>query len=140
MPPRPVRTFLPPRPRVPRRGPDDRSAVLAAWRGVDLEPLERELKAAARPVGEVLTAALKRVQFEKKKIHAEVARIWPRLLDPNITAHAQPAGLHKGTLFVNVDSSVWLSEIVRYHRREILNRLQRTFGASTIARISFRQG
>ena len=40
-----------------------------------------------------------------------------------MTAHAQPHNLHKGTLFVNVDSSVWLSEIVRYRRKEILDRL-----------------
>jgi len=73
-------------------------------------------------------------------VHAEIVRVWSRLLDPNLVAHAQPAGLRHGTLFVNVDSSVWLSEIVRYHRREILTRLQQAFGASTIARISFRLG
>jgi len=43
-------------------------------------------------------------------------------------AHAQPTGLCKGTLFVAVDSSVWLSEIVRYRRKEILARLQHSFG------------
>ena len=55
-------------------------------------------------------------------------------------AHAQPTGLNKGTLFVTVDSSVWLSEIVRYRRKEILNRLQHGFGKEMIARISFRVG
>ena len=64
----------------------------------------------------------------------------PRRSDPNIVAHAQPAGLCKGTLFVNVDSSVWLSEIVRYRRKEILDRLQHSFGREVIARISFRVG
>jgi hypothetical protein len=49
-------------------------------------------------------------------------------------------GLHKGTLFVNVDSSAWLDEIVRYRRKEILTRLQSAFGADRIARISFRTG
>jgi len=48
--------------------------------------------------------------------------------------------LRKGTLFVNVDSSVWLSEIVRYRRREILDRLQHSFGKNVIQRISFRVG
>ena len=59
---------------------------------------------------------------------------------PNLVAHAQPAGLRKGTLFVNVDSSVWLSEIVRYRRKGILDRLQHSFGREIIARISFRVG
>jgi hypothetical protein len=48
--------------------------------------------------------------------------------------------VRKGTLFVNVDSSVWLSEIVRYRRKEILDRLQHSFGRDLIQRISFRVG
>jgi hypothetical protein len=41
---------------------------------------------------------------------------------------------------VNVDSSPWLSEIVRYRRKEILDRLQHSFGREMITRISFRVG
>jgi predicted nucleic acid-binding Zn ribbon protein len=62
------------------------------------------------------------------------------LIDPNIVAHAQPTGVRKGTLFVTVDNSVWLSEIVRYRRKEILDRLQHSFGRELIQRISFRVG
>ncbi len=40
----------------------------------------------------------------------------------------------------NVDNSVWLDEIVRYRRKEILDRLQHSFGREMIARISFRVG
>jgi len=39
-----------------------------------------------------------------------------------------------------VDSNVWLAEIVRYRRKEILNRLQHSFGKNLIQRISFRVG
>jgi len=39
-----------------------------------------------------------------------------------------------------VDSNVWLSEIVRYRRQEILQRLQHAFGKELVARISFRVG
>jgi predicted nucleic acid-binding Zn ribbon protein len=66
--------------------------------------------------------------------------VWNNLIDPTIAAHAQPTGLNKGTLFVTVDSSVWLDEIVRYRRKEILSRLQHSFGHELIARISFRVG
>jgi hypothetical protein len=41
---------------------------------------------------------------------------------------------------VNVDSSAWLSEIVRYRRKEILDRLQYSFGKNLIQKISFRVG
>jgi hypothetical protein len=61
-------------------------------------------------------------------------------IESDIVKHAQPTGLRKGTLFVAVDSSVWLSEIVRYRRKEILERLQHSFGKEFIGRISFRIG
>ena len=80
------------------------------------------------------------LRIERRQAEAEIVRVWNDLLDPNITTHAQPTGLAKGTLFVTVDSSTWLSEIVRYRRKEILGRLQTSFGLELIQRISFRVG
>jgi len=41
---------------------------------------------------------------------------------------------------VTVDNSVYHYEIIRYHRKEILKRLQYSFGHDLIARISFTVG
>jgi predicted nucleic acid-binding Zn ribbon protein len=117
-----------------------RQKVLAQWRGVDLAPLEAARAVRARRAGDVLPELMKDLRMDARQGEAEVVKVWNSLLDPNITAHAQPANLHKGTLFVNVDSSVWLSEIVRYRRKEILDRLQHSFGKNLIQRISFRVG
>lgn len=87
-----------------------------------------------------MPALLKRLGLDQRRREAEVAKVWKNLIDPSVTAHAQPAGIRKGTLFVDVDSNVWLSEIVRYRRQEILQRLQHAFGKEFIARISFRVG
>ena len=78
--------------------------------------------------------------MDRRLSEAEIMKVWNNLLDPNLAAHAQPTGLRKGTLFVTVDSSVWLSEIVRYRRKDILERLQHSFGPEFIKRISFRVG
>jgi hypothetical protein len=117
-----------------------RRRVLAQWRGVDLAPLEIAQAANARRVGDVLPRVTKDLRIDDRRAEVEVVKVWNSLLDPNIVAHAQPVGLRKGTLFVNVDSSVWLSEIVRYRRKEILDRLQHGFGRNLIQRISFRIG
>ena len=133
---------LPPRRRIPPLGPPRLSArerTLAAWRGVEVV---RGEKTGARPkaADQLVATVCKGLRMERRQAEAEIARTWNSLIDPNIAAHAQPVGLHKGTLFVNVDNSVWLSEIVRYRRREILERLQHAFGKEMIARISFRIG
>jgi predicted nucleic acid-binding Zn ribbon protein len=117
-----------------------RAKILAQWRGVDYAPLEIARTAPAKRPQEVLPQLLKDLRLEARQGEAEIVKVWNDLLDPNLTAHAQPAGLRKGTLFVTVDSSVWLSEIVRYRRKEILDRLQHSFGKNLIQKISFRIG
>jgi predicted nucleic acid-binding Zn ribbon protein len=126
-----------------RLGPprvDGRQRVLAQWRGVDLAPLETARSVRSRKAGDLLPQVLKGMGLDRRRAEAEVVKVWNNLIDPTIVAHARPTGLHKGTLFVEVDSSPWLDEIVRYRRKEILDRLQHGFGRDLIARISFRVG
>jgi hypothetical protein len=133
---------LPPR-HIPPLGPPKQSArqrVLAQWRRFDLAPLEKASTVRARPVGALLPGVLSDLRIDRRQSEAEIIKVWNSVLDPNIVAHAQPTGLHKGTLFVSVDSSPWLSEIVRYRRKEILARLQHSFGRALVSRISFRIG
>jgi predicted nucleic acid-binding Zn ribbon protein len=117
-----------------------RARVLAQWRGVDLEPMEKARAVRARGADQVVSRVLGDLKMDSRRAEIEIVKVWNSLLDPNIVAHAQPANLHKGTLFVNVDSNVWLSEIVRYRRKEILDRLQHSFGKNYIQKISFRIG
>jgi predicted nucleic acid-binding Zn ribbon protein len=128
---------------IPPRGPGkktSRQRVFAQWRGLDLAPLEKAQCSRALPVSALLPQVLSEMRIDRRQSEAEILKVWNQLLDPIITAHAQPTGLRKGTLFVTVDSSVWLSEIVRYQRKEILARLQHSFGRDLVARISFRVG
>jgi hypothetical protein len=117
-----------------------RESILAQWRGVDMEALEKTRILRTRKIGDVMPKVLTDLRMERRHAEAEIMKVWNSLIDPDTVAHAQPTGLNKGTLFVSVDSSPWLDEIVRYRRKEILTRLQTSFGRELIARISFRVG
>ena len=117
-----------------------RDKILAEWRGVDVNPAEKAMRSTAKSVGDIMPRITKDLRLEVRQGETEIIKVWNHLIDPTLTAHAQPTGIHKGTLFVNVDSSVWLDEIVRYRRKEILQRLQHSFGSDMIKRISFRVG
>ena len=136
--------MTPPFPKhIPPLGPlksSPRQRVLAQWRGMDLAPLESAQAIRARRVSDVLPRVEVNLRMDSRRAEIAMVKVWNRLIDPDPVAHAQPAGLRKGTLFVNVDSSVWLSEIVRYRRKEILDRLQHSFGREVIKKISFRVG
>jgi hypothetical protein len=135
--------MLPPPRHIPPLGPPKRSRrqrVLAAWRGADISAEETARANRVKSAGSVMPGVLKDLRIDSRRAEVEIVKVWNSLIDPNIVAHAQPIGIRKGTLFVVVDSSVWLSEIVRYHRKEILDRLQHSFGRDLIAKISYRIG
>ena len=133
----------PPPRRIPPLGPPKRSArqrVLAAWRGTDLAPEEIARANRTKSAASLVPHLLKDLRIDTRQAEVEIVKVWNNLIDPTIVAHAQPVGLRKGTLFVTVDSSVWLAEIVRYRRKEILDRLQHSFGRDVIQKISYRIG
>lgn len=117
-----------------------RRQALTDWRHIDLVPLETARADNAKPASTIVSKVLTGLRLEKRQAEAEIVRVWNNLLDSNVTAHAQPTGLRAGTLFVTVDHSVWLDEIVRYRYRPILTQLQTAFGKTTVAKISFRLG
>jgi predicted nucleic acid-binding Zn ribbon protein len=117
-----------------------RDRALAALRGWSWKIAEDNRKPNSKSAGEALKGVLKSLKIDQRLAETEVLKVWNSQMDPNIVAHAHPVGLRNGTLMVTVDSPVWHAEIVRYRRREILERLQNSFGRDVIARISFRIG
>jgi hypothetical protein len=133
--PFPFRQFRPSQ--SPRTG---RQIAISQWRGWDWSTEEKTRRPSAKSSGELVPQVLLELRIDRRQSETEILRVWNNQLDPSITAHAQPTGIRNGTLFVTVDSSAWLDEIVRYRRREILERLQNSFGRDLITRISFRTG
>jgi len=143
-------TFHPPMRNIRRSGAKQKSSgnvpafarrrVIAQWRGVDLTEQEAARTDRTKAAANVLPKILESMGLDRKRSEAEIVKVWKHLIDPVITAHAQPTGINKGTLFVTVDSNVWLSEIVRYRRKEILQSLQTAFSREMIVRISYRVG
>ena len=131
----PFRSFRPPPPVLSAR-----QKVLAQWRRWDWSAEENSRRPCGKSSGEIMPKVLAGLGLDRRQAETEILKVWSHQLDPNIAAHARPTGLRKGTLFVCVDSNVWLDEIVRYRRREILERLQNSFGRDLVARISFRCG
>jgi predicted nucleic acid-binding Zn ribbon protein len=117
-----------------------RSRTIDQWRGRGFTSAETAWISPAKSIETILPGVLGHLRLEQRLDESKIQTIWSQILDPTLVAHAQPAGFAKGTLFVNVDSSVWLNEIVRYRRQEILERLQTALGKTVVQKISFRVG
>ncbi len=119
---------------------NSRSKILAAWRGIDLSAAEALRHYRPKSIADLTRDLVKKLKLEQRQSETEILRVWAESIDPNITAHAQPTNLYNGTLFVKVDSNTWLHEIIRYRRKEILDRMQHSFSSKKIQRISFKIG
>ena len=128
---------------MPAKGaprPKAKERVLAQWRRVNVSREEIARTNNAQSAQTLVPKILGTLRMDRRRSEAEIVRVWNNSIDPSITAHAQPTGINKETLFVTVDNSVWLEEIVRYRRKEILIRLQHSFGTDLVARLCFRVG
>ena len=110
------------------------------WRGINVKELEKTHGDKSFSAGAVVKNLLGKLQLDRRRAETEVVKVWNQAIDPTVTGHAQPVNIHHGTLFVSVDSSVWLDEIVRYRRHEILQRMQHAMGREMVKKISFRIG
>lgn len=117
-----------------------RATALTEWRRMDLRPMEGARRRAERPVSDILSGVLRHIRLDQRQAESQVVAVWKQVIDPSVVAHARPVNLAKGTLFVAVDSSPWLAEIVRYRSKEILERLQLAVGRDVVQRISYRVG
>jgi hypothetical protein len=62
---------------------------------------------------------------------------WPSLVGSAAAVHTRPGRFVKGELVVFVDNSVWLSELQRYSKTDILERIQQRFGKERVQGLRF---
>ncbi len=94
----------------------------------------------AVPIGDVLRAVVKRLGLERRLKEARIAEDWGRIVGEKIAVHSRPVAVKGRTLIVNVDSSVWLSEMNNFFKDKILDRLRSEFRERRIEDIRFRIG
>lgn len=89
------------------------------------------------PLGELLPGFLRKHGLEGEVEAQEALARWDEVVGPAIARVAHPTGVSRGVLFVEVRSSVWMSEL-NLMRRDILARLNAGEGGGRIRRIVFR--
>ena len=76
-----------------KRGPRKSTArenVLAAWRGIDLAPVELVRSKTAKHAGAVMPRILSELRIDRRQSESEILKVWNHLIDPNIVAPSSP--------------------------------------------------
>ncbi len=86
----------------------------------------------AVPLGDILARTVHKLGLESPVWIRRLEEEWVALAGGNVAKHARPGRYKTGRLVVFVDSSVWLNELKRYGRAELLTKLQKRFGENRI--------
>jgi hypothetical protein len=65
--------------------------------------------------------------------------VWEEAVGAAIAAHARPAAFQGRLLVVHVSGPAWIQEL-RYHKADIIERLNRCLGSAVVGDIRFRTG
>lgn len=63
---------------------------------------------------------------------------WRETMGEFVAAHTRPAGLQRNVLTVEVDHSAWLHEMTLFHKKAMLQNLQKRFADLGIKDLKFR--
>lgn len=97
-------------------------------------PRERQTAepAPSTPIGEVIPGLLKQVGLADRLWEQTLLAEWSSLVGDQVARRARPGRMHRGTLVIFVSNSAWLSELSRYGQQQILENIQKRFGAGRI--------
>ncbi len=90
-------------------------------------------------VGEVLERLFNKLSIDKKLKEVNALKLWEEVTGEKISRHSLPLFVRKGNLFVRVDNSGWLTQLI-YLKREIISELNKRLGGESIKNIYFRLG
>lgn len=91
----------------------------------------------AEPLGAVLPDIMKKLGLEERHWASILADEWTDCVGAEVARHTRPGRLAGKALVVYVDSSVWLSELVRYSRHKMLERVRERVGGGKVDVLRF---
>jgi len=94
----------------------------------------------AVPVGDIIAGVLSRNGLSGLVEAGRVLAAWDGVVGAALTGHTKPVSFRDGVLTVFVDSAAWLFQVERFHKKLIMDKLNRTLGKPLVKRIVFRAG
>ncbi len=103
-------------------------------------PRRKKAKGQPERINKTIDSIIKDLRSVKKTTEMRILELWPKISGKRISRHTKPTVLKRGCLFVNVDRSAWLYELVQKHTERLLKKIQAKVGEKELIKIRFRIG
>lgn len=88
-------------------------------------------------IGPILNKVIKKIGLKQRIKEETVLLIWKDVVDKTLSRHTKPSYIHRGILFVEIDSPIWSNE-VSLLKEEIIKGLNKRVGEDIVKKICFR--
>jgi len=88
-------------------------------------------------IADIIPALMKSLGLAEQHWLGMLEEEWGKIAGEAVAKHTRPGRVEKKKLTVFVDNSVWLNELSRYGRQQLLQNLQKRFGSGKIVSVSF---
>lgn len=93
------------------------------------------------PIKPILDKVLKDLDLKRKRERGKICEFWEECVGKKIAGHTFPYSLtEQGKLLVNVDSSPWVEELTRFHKKRIEKAINGFLGQEVVKDVFFRVG
>jgi predicted nucleic acid-binding Zn ribbon protein len=75
---------------------------------------------------------MKQLGLENRLWEQALINEWESLVGPQVAKHARAGRLERKVLHIFVDHPAWLSDLSRYGQKQLVENLQKRFGADKI--------
>lgn len=79
----------------------------------------------------------KTLDEQKSPLIQQIRAKWDIIAGDSVAGHSFPGRLNDNVLYVYVDSSAWLNEIVRFHSVNIMRRIQKEAGETAVRQVRY---
>ena len=83
-----------------------------------------------------IMSLMKKIGLDEENWIQTLSQDWVNIVGKSVGMHTRPGRISGSQLYVFVDSSVWLNELKRYGKNQMLNNIQSRFGEKRIRNIS----
>ncbi len=90
-----------------------------------------------KPIGESVSHLLKNLGIDKKVKQHQAITSWPGIVGEKVSNVTEVEKVIDGILFIKVTGSTWRNELI-YMKKDLLQRMNNTFGATIIKDIRFK--
>lgn len=94
----------------------------------------------AKPIGRDLDKQMQSLGLNERLIEDQLVEAWEGIVGPANASLSRPVQLQRGQLIVAVSQPAVMYDLDRFHKSEILERLQTRFGRKMIRGLRFRVG